>query len=81
MRYAVLVALCVLLVGCGDAFDEISCRNRVAADFNTQDVTNLGHSSFHFIVRAPDGSVWLADCMSIHGPEVTSKTQIFPPRK
>lgn len=68
-----------LFSGCGPAFRTESCRASVLEAAETDDVVNVPGKDFSFIVRKPDGSVWIYKTMSVKSPEVTEKLMLFYP--
>ena len=85
MRKALIGAASVLTVGLGgcgvlgDGFNDTKLRQAVVEEFKTADVVLAPGKNYTFIVRAPDGAVWIAEGMG-KDAKVTAKTPLFAAR-
>jgi len=82
MKLRFLIAtVCVLaLVGCGDGYNDAKVRQCVIEEMKTAEVTAVPGSSFKFVVRLQDGSVWYAEVMGGEA-SITAKTLLFQANK
>jgi len=74
-----LLGSVVFLTGCGPSFSQDSCRAAVVEDAKTDAVVNVPDKRWAFIVRKPDGSVWIYKTMKGNSPEVTERLMLFSP--
>lgn len=74
-----LSLLTVGLGGCGDGFNETKLRQAVIDEFKTADVAKAPGKDYIFIVRTPDGAVWIAETMG-KDAKVTAKATLFAAR-
>ena len=75
-KIALIIAGCLMLTAC----DSDVSREAVGREFKTSDVTNYQNQKFHFIVRAPDNSVWLVECMKADDAVISKRVMIFGPK-
>ena len=74
-----LSLLTAVLGGCGDGFNETKLRQAVVDEFKTADVAKAHGEDYVFIVRTPDGAVWIAETMG-KDAKVTAKAILFAAR-
>lgn len=78
MRFTAGFLFCFFFSGCTDGFDRFKCYEAVVKAFPGSEVHSSPRSSYTFIVRKPDGSVWFVKTMGWEA-SVTSSEQIFAP--
>lgn len=78
MKFTVAFLFCFFLSGCTDGFDSFKCYEAVVKAFPGSEVRSLPRSSYIWIVRKPDGSIWIVKTMG-WGTSVTFSEQIFSP--
>ncbi len=69
--------LLVLLTGCSDNYR----MEKVTETFPDSEVAFTPTKASDFIVRKPDGSIWYVRCDNPVSGNVTSKSQLFGPKK
>jgi len=75
-----ILLLTVLLLTSGCVGDSGLCRNDVAMEMNTSDVTQAPGRNYGFIARTKDGAVWYVETLGADN-KITYKSLIFPPLK
>ena len=79
-RFLLVTAVALLLVGCNNtANSAYHCRRSVEETFPGSEISISpdSDSSYRFLVREPNGTVWYVETMSSAGPQVTKKELIF----
>ncbi len=72
----------ILLTGCSNpAFDEVAIRQNLIKEFKSTDIANVPDKKYIYIVRTPDGAIWIAKAMSGSTADITSRSIIFNPLK
>lgn len=75
---ALVAGSALWLSGCS-SHDRSLCASKVQAAFPNGQVAAIPSEAFKFIVREPDGSVWLVETMNQTNAEVSSKVRLFLP--
>lgn len=72
------LAMIVLLAGCqGDGFNQTKLRQVIVDEMKTTEIVQAPNQDYKYIVRTPDGSIWLVECMG-RDAQITAKALLFP---
>lgn len=66
------------VVGCGDdGFNQTKLRQVIVDEMKTTEIVQSPNNEYKYIVRTPDGAIWLVECMSREA-KITAKAMLFP---
>jgi len=79
MKIKLMVVIAILLlVGCStDGYNQTKLWAAIVDEMKTTEIVPV--DTYEYVVRTPDGSVWIVECMSRKEAKITSKVMIFAP--
>jgi hypothetical protein len=85
VKISILLLSLVLLSGCS-GMDSNACQRSVVAEILTEDpnadvASIVDISSYSYLIRKADGSIWMYKTMNLHSTDITSREQLMPPLK